>query len=156
MGITIGITGHTNGFGKHIANECKEQGYTIKGFSRSNGYDLQVDWEKIFDHKIDYIINNADIGLTQVNVSVRAYKNKIRCINIGSKITEAKVSGVLEQIQKDNKLTLRHFSKNYNQTYLTWGFLKGHPILEHNPQLLETITIEDAVKEVLNELGTTQ
>ena len=66
------------------------------------------------------------------------------------------MSGVLEQIQKDNKLTLRHFSKNYNQTYLTWGFLKGHPILEHNPQLLETITIEDAVKEVLNELGTTQ
>jgi len=37
---------------------------------------------------------------------------------------------------------------------LTWGFTKGHWILKDNPHLLENITIDDAVKEVINELGT--
>ena len=46
-------------------------------------------------------------------------------------------------------------SKKFKQPYLTWGFTKGNPILDRNPQLLETISIDDAVKEVINELALT-
>ncbi len=31
MGFTVGITGHTKGFGKHISAKCKEAGYTVEG-----------------------------------------------------------------------------------------------------------------------------
>lgn len=153
MGLTIGITGHTSGFGKHIANECKELGHIIKGYSRATGYDLNFDVEKIFEDKIDCMINCADIGNAQVNISIRAYRNKIKCINIGSKITEAKVTDHWDIIKKDNKIILEHMSKKFKQPYLTWGFTKENPILDNNPHLLETITIDDAVKEVLDELG---
>ena len=54
--------------------------------------------------------------------------------------------------KKDNKIKLEHVSKKYKQSYLTWGFTKENPILNNNPQLLETITVKDAVKEVINEL----
>ena len=97
----------------------------------------------------------ADIGNAQVNISIRAYRNKIKCINIGSKITEAKVTDHWDIIKKDNKITLEHMSKKFKQPYLTWGFTKENPILDNNPQLLETITIDDAVKEVINELALT-
>ena len=100
MGLTIGITGHTSGFGKHIANECKQQGHVVKGYSRATGYDLNFDVEKIFEDKMDCMINCADIGNAQVNISIRAYPNKIKCINIGSKITEAKVTDPLGHYKK--------------------------------------------------------
>tara|TARA_B100001057_G_scaffold484890_1_gene563692 strand:+ start:3194 stop:3661 length:468 start_codon:yes stop_codon:yes gene_type:complete len=152
MGLTIGITGHTSGFGKHIANRCKELGHTVKGYSRATGYDLHFDVEKIFEDKMDYMINNAEIGMAQVNISIRAYRNNIKCINIGSKITEADVKEEFDLITKDNKITLEFMSKKFKQTYLTWGFTKGNPILDNNPELETDITIQDAVKEVTNEL----
>jgi len=152
----VGITGHTNGFGKHIATKCKELGHTVKGYSRATGYDLHFDVEKVFEDKMDCIINCADIGNAQVNISIRAFRNKIPCINIGSKITEAKVTDHWDIITKDNKITLEHMSKKFEQTYLTWGFTEGNAILDANPSLLETISIDDAVEEVVNELGTTQ
>ena len=112
--------------------------------------------EKVFEDKMDCIINCADIGNAQVNISIRAFRNKIPCINIGSKITEAKVTDHWDIITKDNKITLEHMSKKFKQTYLTWGFTEGNAILDANPSLLETISIDDAVEEVVNELGTTQ
>ena len=33
MGITIGITGHTSGFGKHIAKGCTNLDYKVKGLA---------------------------------------------------------------------------------------------------------------------------
>ena len=40
MGLTIGLTGHTKGFGKHIMHRLLELGYTVEPFSRANGVNL--------------------------------------------------------------------------------------------------------------------
>ena len=152
MGLTIGLTGHTSGFGKYIKKACEEKGYNVVGFSTSNGYHFPDDVEKIFDHNLDVVVNNTEFSTTQINIALLAHHKGIKCINIGSKITEAKVSKDYLQM-KNNKLALENVSKSYGQKYLTWGFTKGHWILKRNPQLLETVTIEDAVKEVLDELG---
>ena len=153
MGFTIGITGHTNGFGQFLKKACEQKGYEVVGFSTSNGYNFPEDVDKIFEKKFDIIINNTEFSTTQINIALLAHKKKIKCINIGSKITEAKVKKPYTSI-KNNKQALKNLSQELGQVYLTWGFTKGHWILKDNPHLLENITIDDAVKEVINELGT--
>lgn len=151
MGLTIGITGHTSGFGKHLASACTNLGHIVIGFSMTNGYHFPEDIDAIFENKYDVLINNTEFSTTQVNIALLAHSKGVRCINIGSKITEAKVAKSYYSM-KNNKLALKMFSEASGQKYLTWGFTKGHWILKKNPHLLETITIDDAVKEVMNEL----
>ena len=45
----IAIIGHTKGIGKAIAKLYKSKNYEVIGLSRSNGYDLITDQEKILD-----------------------------------------------------------------------------------------------------------
>ena len=156
MGFTVGITGHTNGFGKHISAKCKEAGYTVEGFSRTNGYDLISNPENEFDKKLDAVVNNAEVGDAQIHISVLANINKIPCINIGSDITEADVTNKEYIIKKQNKLALRNISNKLKQKYLTWGFLKDHEITKDNPNLITETTLEEAVQEVINELASLQ
>ena len=152
MGLTIGITGHTRGFGKHIKEACEKQGHKVIGFSTTNGYNFPNDIDEIFKHQCDVIINNTEFSTTQLNIALLAHYKGVKCINIGSKITEAKVDKQFYSM-KNNKLALKMFSENNGQKYLTWGFTKGHWILKDNPHLLENIEIDDAVKEVIHELG---
>tara|TARA_B100001057_G_scaffold395243_1_gene404746 strand:+ start:2130 stop:2609 length:480 start_codon:yes stop_codon:yes gene_type:complete len=156
MGITIGITGHTKGFGKHISAKCKELGYEVEGFSRTNGYDIRTNPENLFNKKLDVVVNNAEVGDAQIHISVLANLNKIPCINIGSDITEANVISEEYKIKKHNKLALRNISNTLKQKYLTWGFLKDHEITKDNPNLITETTIEEAVQEVINELASLQ
>lgn len=150
----IGLTGHTSGFGRYIKDACEKLGHNVIGFSTTNGYHFPEDIEEIFKSKCDIIINNTEFSTTQVNIALLAHFRGVKCINIGSKITEAKV-GAQYYSMKNNKIALKMFSEINGQRYLTWGFSKGHWILKDNPHLEETISIEDAVKEVTNELGTT-
>ena len=149
----IAITGHTNGFGKYIKEACEKVGYEVIGFSTTNGYNFPDDIDEIFKSKCNVIINNTEFSTTQVNIALLAHYRGVKCINIGSKITEAKVSEQYYSM-KNNKLALKMFSETNGQKYLTWGFTKGHWILKNNPELLETISVEDAAKEVVNELAT--
>ena len=153
MGVTVGITGHTKGFGKHISARCKALGYEVQGFSRTNGYDLLFNADAIFETKLDIIVNNAEIGNAQINVSLLANKHNIKCINIGSDITEANVYTTENIVKKENKLTLRNLSNSFSQTYLTWGFLEDHELVKDNPHLVTTTTLDQAVQEVVNELA---
>jgi len=156
MGFTVGITGHTKGFGKHISKKCLEIGYRVEGFSRTNGYNLLFDADKIFETKFDVIVNNAEVGNAQVNICLLANRKKIPCINIGSAITEANVTTDENIIKKQNKITLRELSNSLEQKYLTWGFLEDHELVKENPNLLENTTLEQAVQEVINELAPLQ
>ena len=49
----IAIIGHTKGIGKAIADLYKRKKYEVLGLSRSNGYDLDTDQEKIIEKMRD-------------------------------------------------------------------------------------------------------
>jgi hypothetical protein len=75
MNITkIAITGHTRGIGKAIADKFKDH-YEIKGFSRSNGYDLADDTtiDRIIANTTDceVFINNAYHFEQQTKLAVK-------------------------------------------------------------------------------------
>ena len=71
----IAIVGHTKGIGKAISDLYKSKGYEIVGMSRSNGYDLIHDQEKIMDqiHDCSLVVINAHAGRGQLNLLKRIY-----------------------------------------------------------------------------------
>jgi NADP-dependent 3-hydroxy acid dehydrogenase YdfG len=56
----IGITGHTDGIGKAIAEACEAAGHEVVGFSRTTGYHLFTDIEGVVAdaEDCDVFINN--------------------------------------------------------------------------------------------------
>ena len=72
----IAIVGHTRGIGKAISDLYKSKGYEIVGMSRSNGYDLIHDQEKIMDqiHDCSLVVINAHAGRGQLNLLKRIYE----------------------------------------------------------------------------------
>ena len=71
----IDIIGHTKGIGKAIAKLYKSKNYEVIGLSRSNGYDLITDQEKILDviNGCGYVVLNAHAGRGQLNLLKRIY-----------------------------------------------------------------------------------
>ena len=87
------ITGHTSGIGKHLYNKLSP---TIVGFSRSNGYDIDIkeDRRRIIQESkdCDVFINNAESIFSQTYLLIELFKewkdtNKT-IINVGSRISE--------------------------------------------------------------------
>jgi len=73
------ITGHTNGIGKSIYNTFKEGSCReILGMSRSNGYDIDKDFNKIVEEATgaEIFINNAYRDGQQLKL-LQALKNKV-------------------------------------------------------------------------------
>ena len=68
--------GHTRGIGKAIADLYQDKGYQVIGMSRSNGYDIKVDQEKIVDtvRDCDLIVINAHAGRSQLNLLKSMYE----------------------------------------------------------------------------------
>jgi len=91
----VAITGHTNGIGKSLANYFEQQGHTVVGFSRSNGFDISdaAVRKQIIDSlaTCDVFINNAYVVDAQCQLLVDAiqlWENSIKTIiNIDSKST---------------------------------------------------------------------
>jgi NAD(P)-dependent dehydrogenase (short-subunit alcohol dehydrogenase family) len=72
---SIAIIGHTRGIGCAIAELYKGKGYRVIGMSRSNGYDMTVDQEKIVDtvRDCELIVINAHAGRSQLNLLKSVY-----------------------------------------------------------------------------------
>ena len=68
----IAITGHTSGIGKALFESFDD----VVGFSRSNGYDLNTDIDKIISESLsaDIFINNAYCGFRQVELLYQLFK----------------------------------------------------------------------------------
>lgn len=75
----IGITGHTKGIGKSLFEKFSNEGHSVHGFSRSNGFDISSSsvLEKIVDHckDFDVFINNAYHPTNQLQLL------KLFCVN---------------------------------------------------------------------------
>ncbi len=91
----IGITGHTDGIGKAIAEACEAAGHEIVGFSRTTGYHLFKDLDAVVAdaEDCDVFINNRYNYITeqsgQVELLYRMFEKWLgkdkRIINIGSR-----------------------------------------------------------------------
>ena len=71
----IAVIGHTKGIGKAIADLYKRKKYEIVGLSRTNGYDLETDQEKIMEKLKDceLIVVNAYAKFGQYLLLKRIY-----------------------------------------------------------------------------------
>ena len=71
----IAITGHTRGIGKALFDTLGVD-HTVKGYSKSNGYDITQDAGKIVLQAAtaDVFVNNAHSGWAQVDVLQRIYR----------------------------------------------------------------------------------
>lgn len=91
----IGITGHSKGIGKSLLEKFENNGHTVKGFSRSNGYDITDSsiQDSIISEIIDYDIffNNAYAGPAQTEILKKLIPqwtntNKL-IVNLNSKVS---------------------------------------------------------------------
>ena len=71
----IAIIGHTKGIGKAIADLYRAKKYSVLGLSRSNGFDINKDQEKILEHIEGYplVVINAHAGRAQLELLKRIY-----------------------------------------------------------------------------------
>lgn len=92
----IAITGHTAGIGKAIAEWFGNQGHTIVGFSRANGFDISYD-NKLSEivslcDDVDIFVNNAQVDFQQTKLLYllqEKWQGQHRTIiNIGSSRTQ--------------------------------------------------------------------
>lgn len=76
--LKIGITGHSKGIGKALADGLSEAGHDVMGFSRSNGFDI-INYDQIAQavEDSDVFINNAWSDYYQVDL-LNAVFNKWR------------------------------------------------------------------------------
>jgi NAD(P)-dependent dehydrogenase (short-subunit alcohol dehydrogenase family) len=72
---SIAIVGHTRGIGKAIADLYRGRGYEVVGMSRSNGYDMTTEQEKIVDavKNCALVVINAHAGRSQLNLLKNIY-----------------------------------------------------------------------------------
>ena len=71
----IAIIGHTKGIGKAISVLYSTKNYKVVGLSRSNGYDIAKDQEKIMEQIKDcnLVVINAHAGRGQLTLLKRIY-----------------------------------------------------------------------------------
>ena len=81
------VTGHTKGIGLATCELLEERGFEVTGLSRSNGYDLAQNYEKIRDFilngEYDIFVNNAYVPDNQTRLMREIYEewqNKDRVI----------------------------------------------------------------------------
>lgn len=89
--LNVAITGHSKGIGQSLYNKFLHEGHLVKGFSRSNGYDISLRQLDIINESAacDVFINNAyhPTGQTELLVLLlEKWKDKNKLIiNIGTK-----------------------------------------------------------------------
>lgn len=133
MSLSAVITGHTRGIGEATLNLLKSKEIEVSGIARSNGYDLENQYDKIkkyiLKNDFDIFINNAYVTNNQTKLLKDIYtewqdKNKI-IINICS------VAALLPYNHPDyelqyprDKRSQREFCQKINFEYSKKNFVR--------------------------------
>jgi hypothetical protein len=160
------ITGHTQGIGQAVFNQLTN----VKGFSRSNGFDINdyKSRKKIVEQisECDVFINNAQSNFAQTLMLLDVFHSWMNTsktiINVGSVIAEDETllknyEHLLEyQIQKKSLRTL-HFDlvnlqTSLNLKYVYFGYVGTERILKKYPHFTPSdyITVDEAVNKILS------
>jgi len=80
------VIGHTKHIGKAIFSALQDCGHDVTGLSRSNGYDLSRDYDRILDIALNYdlVINNAYYDDIQIRLLNELHNKVSHIISIGS------------------------------------------------------------------------
>jgi len=148
----IGLTGHTKGFGPYIKKHFENNGHTVIGFSRSNGYDIKStkSIDKMLDHAFDVMINNAVDMNGQSEVLYRCCHRQQEVISIGSHITDIRSDCIPEQYRAEHTAKMMlldtHRTIHWGQ-YVSWGY-HASSITEDFPELEDHTTITQALHQL--------
>jgi hypothetical protein len=84
------ITGHSSGVGQSLYEHFLSQGWEVVGMSRSNGYNIVTDRDRIIQESIgcDLFINNASDGTAQLELLQSLCTKVPKIITLGSAGTD--------------------------------------------------------------------
>lgn len=125
----IAITGHTRGIGKSLYDYFCKNNHTVFGFSRSNGYDINLNQDRILDVVKDYdiFINNASSNDSQLQLLKKTNKIVPKIITVGSISTNYRnaLNDNIKNILEDyfDKITIDPESSNL--LLIKPAFIKG-------------------------------
>jgi len=156
----IAITGHTSGIGKEIYDKFKEVSCReIIGMSRSNGYDIEHDFDKIVEEATgaEMFINNAYRGSQQLKL-FHALKNKVDMMVVMGSVSRFYPNLILTDYVNDKQHlaeACRLESINPNGIpilHLDLGFIEGTQINNNDPAAFVSdynITKQDIVDTII-------
>ena len=147
----IGITGHTSGIAKHIFDN-----YNCKGFSRSNGYDInnKIDRFRIINESrgFEMFINCAHnkYGQTLLLEDFVKRNPDMKVVNVGSRVTEITLPPTHNHLidYQKHKLSLKAACEKYGYEYVWFGYVATERVKRELPHVSK-ITIEEAVNSSL-------
>ncbi len=130
------ITGHTKGLGKYLYDEFQQLGYDVIGISRSNGFDLSTDLDKVIElcDSRDLFINNCNVGRCQIELLNKLHNKVDKMIVMGS------IAGDYDQLINNE------YSKNKKELAdrcKQLSLLTGNKILHLNISMLEDAVSSD-------------
>ncbi len=156
----IVITGHTSGIGKEIYDKFKEVSCReIIGMSRSNGYDIEHNFDKIVEEATgaEMFINNAYRGSQQLKL-FHALKNKVDMMVVMGSVSRFYPNLILTDYVNDKQNlaeACRLESINPNGIpilHLDLGFIEGTQINNNDPAAFVSdynITKQDIVDTII-------
>lgn len=156
----IVITGHTSGIGKEIYDKFKEVSCReIIGMSRSNGYDIEHDFDKIVEEATgaEMFINNAYRGSQQLKL-FHALKNKVDMMVVMGSVSRFYPNLILTDYVNDKQdlaEACRLESINPNGIpilHLDLGFIEGTQVNNNDPTAFVSdynITKQDIVDTII-------
>jgi NADP-dependent 3-hydroxy acid dehydrogenase YdfG len=141
------VTGHTSGLGLYIYNHfINKKDYNVIGLSRSNGFDIDNDIDKVInfikDEKPDYFFNNVHCRTTQ-SAFIEQLAPETIVITSGSMAADlrhqpinsyANYKHIIEQthkkIKKNNKLPMLLLKMGYLENYPDFDHIKYTEIID--------------------------
>lgn len=106
----IAIIGHTKGIGKALSNLYRKKKYTVVGFSRSNGFDLEKNQDEILErlHDCRLVVINAYARKGQLELLKKIYGRYLRSNKKVAVITSTSGTSVGQDSEHRTKTYLEY------------------------------------------------